>query len=131
VTHDALGAGEHRVVVREHHGARRRFVEQLTVHGPDAAHDAVRGADTHQVVDGTAVALSRERERPVLDEAAVVDEVGDVFARRALAGLAPLRDGFRAAFVARLAQALAKLRELGTNGLCRAFAVAIIHGGAH
>src|ERR1700754_381439 len=55
---------------------------------------------------GRWVVLRRHDQRAVLDEAAGIDEIGDVLARRALVGPAPPRDGVGAAFVGRLVLAL-------------------------
>jgi hypothetical protein len=64
-----------------------------------------------------ALPLRGEGEGAVLDEAPLIEEIGDVLAGRALAGLAPPGDGVRAAFVGRRGEALAELGELGANGL--------------
>ena len=109
VAHPALGAGEDRVVVREHDGPRMRVVERVAIHGSDAAYDAVGRADSHELVDRVSLPLRSERERAVLDEAAFVEEVLDVLARRPLAGLAPARDGVGPLDVRGRAHALAKL----------------------
>lgn len=64
-----------------------------------------------------ALPLRGEGEGAVLDEAPLIEEIGDVLAGRALAGLAPPGDGVRAAFVGRRGEALAELGELGADGL--------------
>ena len=86
----ALGAGQHRVVVGEH-GAGGSLAEELAVDARGAADEAVGGGARDQVLELAAPALGGDREAPVLDEGAGVDEVGDVLARGAAAGgVAPL-----------------------------------------
>ena len=78
----ALGAGEHRVVVGEH-GAGGALAEQLAVDPGGAADQAVGGRARDQLVDLAPRPLGGDREAAVLDEAARVDEVGEVLARGA------------------------------------------------
>ena len=66
---------------------------RCAVDGADPADHAVGGRALDQLVDGTATALRGDHDRAVLDERAVVDEIGDVLAGRAAADLAtPLGD---------------------------------------
>ena len=61
------------------------------------------------------MALRRDHQRPVLDEAARIAEVVDVLARRALPGLAPARDRLRARGVESVRRAARDLAEVGAH----------------
>ena len=79
----ALRAGEDRVVVRDGDRPRRLRPEQLGVDGADAADQAVGRGVGDEVVEAAPAALGGDHDRAVLDERAVVDEVGDVLPGRA------------------------------------------------
>ena len=64
------------------------------------------GVRLDQLFGGAAHPLRGDRERAVLDEAALVDEVGDVLARGSPAALVALGDGLGAA-ASRVAACLA------------------------
>ena len=81
----ALRAGEDGVVVRHHDRA-------VAVDGADAADQTVGRRPADEVVELAPAALRGDDHRPVLDEAAGVDEVVDVLARRALPRPAPALD---------------------------------------
>ena len=70
-----------------------------------------------ELVERVARALGGEGEAAVLEEAAVVDEVGDVLARRALAGPAAAGDGVGARRVGGGGEAGAQLGQLGADDL--------------
>ena len=80
-----LGPGQHRVVVGEDR-AGGALAEQLAVDPRGAADEAVGRGARDQVLELAAAALGGDREAPVLDEAAGVDQVGEVLARRPAAG---------------------------------------------
>ena len=61
--------------------------------------------------------LRGDGERAVFDEAAGIDQRGDVLARRALAGLAPPRDGVRAILVEAERLPREHLGEVGPDGV--------------
>ena len=71
----ALGAGQDRVVVGHDHGGRPGDVA-------DAADEPVGRRPGDQLLLRAPSLLGGENQRPVLDERAVVDEIGDVLARR-------------------------------------------------
>jgi hypothetical protein len=85
VADHALRAREHRVVVGEH-----RARPAVDAGGPGDQPVGRRARD--QVLELPPPALRRERQPAVLHEAAGVDEVGDVLARRAPAGGVPAGD---------------------------------------
>ena len=95
----ALGPGEHRVVVGEHR-ARRAFAVQVAVDPRRAGDQPVGGRAGDQLRGLAPGALRRDREAAVLDEAARVDEVGEVLARRAGTGCVAALDRLRARVVA-------------------------------
>ncbi len=86
MVHEALGAGQHAVVVGHHRD--RPAVDRR------GAHDqAVRRGARDEVVERAAAALRGDRQRAVLYEAAGIDEVGDVLAGcPPSGGVAPLGD---------------------------------------
>ena len=82
----ALGPGHHRVVVGDDGAGGPLVVEEVAVDPGGAAEQAVAGGVGDQVVELAAAALGGDREAAVLDEAAGVDEVGEVLAGGAPAG---------------------------------------------
>ena len=54
----ALGTGQHRVVVGDHHAARVGLGEALAVYVADTSHQTVRGRVADQVVEAAAAELS-------------------------------------------------------------------------
>ena len=87
----ALGAGEDGVVVGEHR-AGGAIAEELAVDPGGAADQPVGGGAGDQVVELAPAALGGDREAPVLDEGAGVDEVLEVLARGAAARRVALGD---------------------------------------
>ena len=85
----ALRAREDHVVVGHDHAAP-------AVDLADAADEPVGGRARDQLLARAPALLRGEQQRPVLDERAVVDEVGEVLARGALAALVAARDRVRA-----------------------------------
>ena len=83
---EALGAGQHGVVVRQHHG-------RMATHVADTCHEPVARCALDQLFDASSSALGGERQRAVLDEGAVVAQVIDVLAGCALTARAPSGDG--------------------------------------
>jgi hypothetical protein len=81
-----------------------------------ARDEAVGGRARDQLLELAGAALGGDREAPVLDEAALVDEVGDVLARRSPARVVPSRHGVRARFVARQRAPFEQLVEVVTHG---------------
>src|SRR5204863_2958668 len=86
-----LRAREHGVVVGEDR-ARRALAEEIAIHPSRAGDETVGGGSLDQLPDLAAGALGRDAEGPVLDEAARIDEVVDVLARRPSAGVVPSLD---------------------------------------
>jgi hypothetical protein len=85
----ALGAGQHGVVVGEDRGGP-------AVDRPHPGHQAVGWGPLDQLGDRPAAALGGDDQRAVLDEAAGVAQVLDVLAGGALAGAAAALDGLGA-----------------------------------
>src|SRR5438067_13816597 len=100
MTERALGAREHRVVVGQY-GTRGPLAKELLVDGRGASHETVGGRPGEQFAEFAAGALRGDREATVLDEAAGVDEVLDVFARRPRGLLMTPRDSFGTRYVLR------------------------------
>ena len=115
VVHVALGAGEHGVVVGDHHAAGGFRAEFVRVHGGDARNQAVGRRVLDQIIHLAPPALGGDRERAVFDKGAVIDELGDVLARGALVGLAAPLDRGRAVFVERDGVALVQFGEIGAD----------------
>ena len=83
-----LGAGQHRVVVGHRHAA-------VAVDLADATHEPVGGGAGDQLLARASPLLGGEQQRPVLDERALVEQVGEVLARRAPPALVALGDRVR------------------------------------
>ena len=113
VVHHALSAGEYRVVVGDGHAARGLFAELRGVDRADAGDQAIGRAQFLQFLGRTAAALGGQGHGAVFDEAVRVEQVGEVFPHRALAGLAPLGHGGRAA---RIGEAFVALQHFGQVG---------------
>jgi len=95
----ALRAGQHGRVVGHDHRATGFGAMDQAIDAADAGHHAVSWRVAHQVVLAAPAALGGHGQRAVFDEAALVAQIRDVFAGRALAqGVAP-GDGFGAAGV--------------------------------
>jgi hypothetical protein len=88
----ALGAGEDGVVVGHHD-------HRSALDASDPADEPVGRRALDEVLHRAPSPLGRDHQRPVLDEAARIAQVGDVLASGALAGPAPLRDGVGAVLV--------------------------------
>ena len=113
--HHALRAGEHRVVVGEHRAVRAILADQRAVHARGAGDEPVRRRSMHQVVDAAPAALRRDRQAAVLDEAALVAQVGrDSRARSGVPRVAR-GDDVAATLVANQAAAAECFREIGTR----------------
>ncbi len=106
----ALRAGEHGVVVSDDETASAIGRKAVAVDAAEAGHDAIGGRIADQVVARPARRLRGDRKRAIFEEAARVDQRGDVLARRAMVGLAAPGDGVRPARV--LAEGL-PLQHLG------------------
>jgi hypothetical protein len=115
VVHHALGAGEYRVVVGQHQAARLLVAELRGVDAAQAADQAVRRAAGDQFLDAATAALRGNGQRPVLDEAAVIEQVGEVLAGGALADPVAFGDGFRAVFVEADGVAFEDFGEVGAD----------------
>ena len=101
MVHVALGARQHGVVVGNHHAAGGLRAEFFRVHGGDARNQPVGRRVHDEVVDLAPAALRSDCERAVFDERAFIDQLGDIFPRGALIGLAAALDRGRPAFVQR------------------------------
>ena len=88
----ALRSCEHGVVVRHRD-------HRVTVDRADAADEPIGRSAFDELLQRAPPALARDDERRVLDEAAFVDEIGDVLARGALARVVPAGDGVGPAVV--------------------------------
>jgi hypothetical protein len=86
-----LGAGEDRVVVGEHRAGGVLGGEEVAVDPRRAADQPVGGSAGDQLIELAAGPLGGDREAPVLDEGAGVDQVLEVLTRGPAAGrVAPL-----------------------------------------
>jgi len=99
VSEGALRAGQHRVVVGEH-SARRGLAEEVAVDTGRAGEQAVGRGAGDQVVDLAPAALGGDREAPVLDEGAGVDELVEVLPGRAPTGRVAALEGVGTGLVA-------------------------------
>ena len=89
--------------------------EFFGVHGGDAGDQAVGRRVPDEIVDLAPAALGGDRQRAVFDERAVIDELRDVLARRALVGLAPALDRGRAVFIQRDGVARDQFGQIGAD----------------
>ena len=88
----ALGAGEHGVVVGQH-GARAALVaEQVAVDAGRARDEPVGGGARDQVGQIAAKSLGGDREPPVLDERARIDQILDILPRGSPVACVPAFD---------------------------------------
>ncbi len=92
MVHHALGTGEYRVVVADHHAACLDVREQMAVDRADAGYQAVGRTGFDQLFQRTATALRGDRQRAIFDKTFGIAQVDNVFARGALAGFAAARD---------------------------------------
>ena len=115
VVHLALGAGEDRVVVRQHGAARPFRLEEVTVDAPDPGDQAVGGRAGHEVLGAAARPLGGDDERAVLLEATGVAQVLDVLARRPPPAGVPALGRLGPPAVAGRLDPGAQLRELGAD----------------
>ena len=81
VPHDPLGSRQHRVVVREHRAVRALLADECAVHPSGTGDEPVGRCATDEIVDAAPAALRRDRQAAVLDEAAGVAQVVQIFAR--------------------------------------------------
>ena len=115
VVHVALGAGQHRVVVGDHHAAGgsapnwSAFTVPMPVIRPSAGVLRIRSSTVRR---RRWAAIASE---PYSTKRAGIDEIGDVLARRALVGLAPARDRGRPVLVERDRVALDHFGEIGAD----------------
>ena len=75
----ALGAGQHRVIVDNDNRAGIFLPQLLAIYGAGAGDNPVGGGTGLQLLVITSAALGRDRQLPVLLEAALISQVGDVF----------------------------------------------------
>jgi len=111
----ALRAREYGVVVCHRGAARVLVVEAVTVHMADPRDQAVGGTHALQVGGLAAAALRGERELAVLEEITAVEEVRELFARRAAPLRAPFGVRVRARFVAQCAAPSDDFAEVRTQ----------------
>ena len=90
-------------------------VEQIAVDRADAGDQPVGRRPLAQPLDGATRALRGDDERAEFHERAVIKDVVDVLARRALAGLAPARDRVRAVLVEDVGAPLVELLQVGAD----------------
>ena len=115
VVDDALRAGEHGVVVGQHHAARGLLAELRGIDGAQARHQTIGRALVDQLGLGEAAALRGQCQAAVLQEAAFVQDITDVLARRAVAlGVAP-GHGLGAASIGQQRMALDHLGQVGAD----------------
>jgi hypothetical protein len=107
----ALRAGQDGVVVGEH-GAGAALAEEVPIDARRPADQPVARRPLDQLLDAAAAALRGDREAPVLHEAAGVDQVLDVLARRAATCRAAALDRVRPRVVERLRAAREQLVEV-------------------
>ena len=81
----ALRAGQHRVVVGHHRDPRALCAEQCGVDAAGGGDQPVGRGVALQVVDAAAAALRRHREGAIFEQAAFVQQIGQVLARAARA----------------------------------------------
>ena len=81
----------------------------------NAGDQPIGGRALDQVIDFPPAALGGDRQRSVFDERTVIDQLRDVFPRRALIGLAPARDRRRTVLVERDGMARDQFREIGAD----------------
>ena len=81
VAHHALRSREHRVVVGEHRAARAFPADERRVHAGGSGDEPVGRGAADEIVDSAPPTLRGDGEGAVLDEAAVIAEVGEVLAR--------------------------------------------------
>ena len=111
----SLRAGQHGGVVSHHDAARRLGAEQRAVHAANARHHAVGRRVAHQIVMAAPARLRGHRERTVFNEAAGVAQVGDVFARTALAARVAPGDRLGTLLVERERMTLLHLVQVGAQ----------------
>jgi hypothetical protein len=115
VVHMALGAGQHGVIVGDHHAAGVMRTEFFRVDGGNAGDQAIRRRVLDEVVDLAPAALGGDRQRAVFDEGTRIDQLRDVFPRRSLIGLAPARDRRGAIGVERHGMPCDQFRQIGPD----------------
>ncbi|MDT4831994.1 hypothetical protein FQZ97_655290 [compost metagenome] len=115
MVHHPLGAGEYRVVIGDGHAARGLVAELRGVHRADAGHQAIRRALFDQFFQRAASALGGQGQGAVFDEAAGIQQVVEVLAGGALAGLAPPGDRLRAARIRGDGVAFERFGEVGAD----------------
>jgi hypothetical protein len=98
-----------------HRAALLRAVDQ-PVDAADAGHHAVGRGVAHQVVLAAPAALGGDGQRAVFQKATLVAQVGDVFARGALALRVAARHGLGAGGVLREGEALLQALQVGPGG---------------
>ena len=130
VVHVALGASQHGVVVCDHHAAGRFGTELRGIHRGSPRDQTVGRSIPDQVLQLAAPPLRRDRERAVLNERTLIDELGNVFAGRALVGVAPPLNRIRAVLVKRVRMSCDHFRKIATkNASIGMGGPAMIEGG--
>ena len=111
----ALRPGQHGVVVGHHHGLGGGAPEPVRADGRQAGDQAVGRGVGDQVLLGAPAALRGNGQRAVFDEAAGIDQVGDVLPRGAAALLVPLGNRGLPALVEGEQMAVPDLVEVGAR----------------
>ena len=114
VPHGPLRAGQDGVVVGDDR-AGRPIAGQLAVDTRRAADQPVSRRPRQELVEVAAAALGGDREAAVLDQAALVDQVIEVLARRPRSARVPVLDRLGARRVGGQPPPLERLGEVGTD----------------
>ena len=117
MSHHSLGPGEHGVVVREDRAVRAFLSDQGAVDASGPRDEPVGGRPVHEIVDAPPATLRRDGETAVLDEAAVVAQVGEILACGPASRRVARGHDVSSALVADQAAAAQRLSEIGTRGL--------------
>ena len=112
VVHMALRARQHGIVIGEAKALGGFLAMIRGIHRADPADQAVGGGVAHQIVEGPAPSLRRDRQRAIFDEAARIEQVVDILARRALVGAPPPLHGCRPVLVEAQRMACAHLGKI-------------------
>lgn len=107
--------GQHGVVVGDDRARRPLGSELFAVDPAEARDDAVGGGGCFQIGDRAPASLRGDGEAAVLDQQAVVGEVGNVLSRGAHSTVVTTGDGLRPVLVEQLGTPLEKRGQIGTD----------------
>ncbi len=111
----ALRAREHGIVIGHGRDARLFVAELRRIDRAQPHHQPVGGALFDQLVGGRAAAAPGDRQAAIFDEAARIEQVVEIFARGAMAGLAPLGHRIGPRRVQRAAMPRIDLGQIGAD----------------